>query len=143
MTTFGRAEAERLLGEVFASWIQALRLSVEAIEPDGAVLRMPFSRDLCRDNGVICGQALMSLADTAMVFAVSAASGGYRPMTTVDQAIHLLKPAANVDVLADARILRLGRTMAFGRITLTSDGDSRPIATAQVAYALLPASGGA
>src|SRR5919107_2895495 len=131
MTTFGRADAERLLGEVFAPWIQSLHLSVEAIEADGAVLRLPFSRDLCRDNGVICGQALMSLADTAMVFAVSAASRGYRPMTTVDQAIHLLKPAANVDVLADARILRLGRTMAFGRVTLTSDGDPRPIASAQ------------
>ncbi len=31
------------------------------------------------------GQALMAAADTAFVFAVSAASGRYRPMTTVDQ----------------------------------------------------------
>ena len=140
MTTFGRAEAERLLGEVFASWIQALRLSVEAIEPDGAVLRMPFSRDLCRDNGVICGQALMSLADTAMVFAVSSAGGAYRPMTTVDQTVHFLRPAASADMLADAKVIRLGRTMAFGSVTLTTVGDSRPVAIAQLAYALLPES---
>jgi uncharacterized protein (TIGR00369 family) len=144
VTKFAKADAERLLTEVFAPWVQALGLSIEAIEADGAVLRMRFSQDLCRDNGVICGQALMSLADTAMVFAVCAAAGGYRPMTTVDQTIHLLRPAANADVLADARILRLGRTMAFGRVTLASDRDPRPIGTAQVAYALLgEASGGA
>ena len=137
MTKFGKAEAERILGEVFAPWVQALGLSIERIEADGAVLRMRFSQDLCRDSGVICGQALMSVADTAMVFAVSAAAGGYRPMTTVDQAIHLLRPVVNADVFADARVLRLGKTMAFGRVTVTSDGDDRPVATAQVAYALL------
>ena len=140
MTTFERSDAERLLLEVFAPWVQALGLSIEAIEPDGAVLRMRFSTDLCRDNGVVCGQALMSLADTAMVFAVSAAAGAYRPMTTVDQAIHLLRPAVNADILADARILRLGRTMAFGRVTLLAEGDSRPVATAQIAYALMEGS---
>lgn len=137
MTNFAKSDAERMLTEVFAPWIQALGLSIEAIEADGAVLRMPFSKDLCRDNGVVCGQALMSLADTAMVFAVSAAAGSYRPMTTVDQTIHLLRPVANADVLADARVLRLGRTMAFGRVTLVSDRDPRPVGTAQVAYALL------
>jgi uncharacterized protein (TIGR00369 family) len=137
MTKFERADAERMLVEVFAPWVQALGLSVEAIEPDGAVLRMRFSRDLCRDNGVVCGQALMSLADTAMAFAVSAAAGAYRPMTTVDQTIHLLRPAVNADILADARVLRLGKTMAFGRVTLLAEGDPRPVGTAQVAYALM------
>jgi uncharacterized protein (TIGR00369 family) len=143
MTRFGQAEAERLLGDVLAPWVQALGLSVESIEADCAVLRMRYSLALCRDNGVICGQALMSLADTAMVFAVCAAAGRYRPMTTVDQSIHLLRPAVNADVLADARVLRLGKTMAFGRVTLFTDGDLRPIGTAQTAYALLAeASGG-
>jgi uncharacterized protein (TIGR00369 family) len=137
MSTFDRASAQQMLTRVFARWIQELDLSVERLDPDGAVLRMPFSDRLCRDNGVICGQALMSLADTAMVFAVSSAAGAYRPMTTVDQSIHFLRPAANADVLAHARVVRLGRTMAFGSILLTSEGDERPVAMAQIAYALL------
>src|SRR5918994_4692279 len=138
MSTFDQATAERMLTDVFAPWIQALELSVESLGPEGAVLRMPFSERLCRDNGVVCGQALMSLADTAMVFAVSAAAGGYRPMTTVDQTMHFLRPAATADVLADARVIRLGRTMAFGSVTLTAAGDDRPVAMAQIAYAILP-----
>jgi uncharacterized protein (TIGR00369 family) len=141
MTTFSQADAERLLADAFAPWIQALNLSVERVGPEAAVLRMPFSKSLCRDNGVICGQALMSLADTAMVFAVSGAAGGYGPMTTVDQAIHLLRPAVNADVLAEARILRLGRTMAFGQVTMTAADDPRPVASAQIAYALLGGGG--
>ena len=137
---FDRATAERMLTDVFAPWVQDLDLSVASLDKKGATLRMRFSEKLCRDNGVVCGQALMSLADTAMVFAVSSAGGAYRPMTTVDQTMHFLRPAASADVLADAKVVRLGRTMAFGSVTLTTDGDTRPVAMAQLAYALLPES---
>lgn len=137
MTMFDKAAAEQMLTSVFARWIQELDLSIESLEADGAILRMPFSERLCRDNGVVCGQALMSLADTAMVFAVSSAAGAYVPMTTVDQTMHFLRPAANAAVLAEARVVRLGRTMAFGSVTLTAEGDDRPVAMAQIAYALL------
>ena len=58
-------------------------------------------------------------------------------MTTVDQTMHFLRPVANKDVLAAAQVVRLGRTMAFGSVTLTADGDERPAAMAQLAYALL------
>ena len=83
-------------------------------------LRMAFSERLCRAGGVVCGQALMALADTAMVIAILAANRGFRPMTTVDQTTHFLKAVASSDVLADARVVRLGRTMSFGRVTLSA-----------------------
>lgn len=137
MPTFDKAAATTLLQTVFASWVQDLGLSIEAVGPEGATLRMRFSDRLCRDNGVVCGQALMSLADTAMVFAVSAAAGDYLPMTTVDQTIHFMRPAMRADVLAEAKVVRLGRTMAYGSITLHTDGDARPVAMAQTAYALM------
>ena len=140
---FDLAQAKALLADVFAPWVQDLQLSVERIDPPGAsggagaVLRMAFSDRLCREGGVICGQALMALADTAMVFAVSAASRGYRPMTTVDQTSHFLKPASRSDVLADARIVRLGKTMAFGQVMLTAVSDGKPVAMASSAYAVM------
>ena len=137
MTTFDQSAATHLLQTVFAPWVQDLDLSIESIGSDGAVLRMGFSERLCRDNGVVCGQALMALADTAMVFAISAAAGGYLPMTTVDQTIHFLKPAMRSDLLAQARVVRLGRTMAFGSVSIETANDSRPVALAQTAYAIL------
>jgi uncharacterized protein (TIGR00369 family) len=145
---FGIDDARKVLGEVFAPWVQDLNLSIERIEhappegvPDwqpGAVLRMPFSERLCRNGGVVCGQALMALADTAMVIAILSANRGYRPMTTVDQTTHFMRAVASSDVLADARVVRLGRTMSFGRVTLLSAADGKPVAMVSSAFAMLP-----
>ena len=140
---FSLEAAQALLKDVFAAWVQDMQLSVEKIHPAnepggiGAVLRMKFSERLCRDGGIVCGQALMALADTAMVFAVCAASGRYRPMTTVDQTTHFMRPAVNSDVFADARIVRIGRSMAFGQVMLTGVVDPKPLAMVSSAYALM------
>ncbi|TYL84786.1 PaaI family thioesterase [Bradyrhizobium cytisi] len=145
---FGITEARRILAEVFAPWVQDLSLSLERIEhtppadasdwQPGALLRMPFSERLCRNGGVVCGQALMALADTAMVIANLAANRGYRPMTTVDQTTHFMRAVSSSDVLADARVVRLGRTMSFGRVTLLSATDNKQVAMVSGAFAMLP-----
>ncbi len=144
---FGIGEARRILQEMFAPWVLDLHPTVEefffeppAGESDwqpGAVLRLPFSQRICREGGVISGQALMAFADTAMVIANLAANRGYRPMTTVDQTTHFMRAAAGGDVLADARIVRLGRTMSFGRVTLSGAEDNRPVAMVSSAFAML------
>jgi uncharacterized protein (TIGR00369 family) len=135
--TFDMTAATALLTSAPAPWVKDLDLSIESLTADGAILRMRFSEKLCRDNGVICGQALMSFADTAMIIAVASAAGGYFPMTTVDQTIHFMRPAMRADVLAEARVVRLGKTMAYGSIAIRTDSDEQPVAMAQTAYALL------
>lgn len=134
---FDAAAARALLNDVFAPWVQDLGLTIEEISGQRAVLKLPFSARLTREGGIICGQALMAAADTAFVFAVSAASGRYRPMTTVDQTTHFLKPAIGADIRVFAEVLRLGKGMAFGRIDLVSEKDHKPVASVQTAYALL------
>ena len=104
----------------------------------GAILRMPFSERLCRNGGTVSGQALMAFADTAMVIANLAANRGYRAMTTVDQTTHFMRAVTASDVLADARVVRLGRTMSFGRVTLSSATDNKPVAMVSSAFAMLP-----
>jgi uncharacterized protein (TIGR00369 family) len=146
---FGIEDARRALGEIFAPWVQDLNLSVERFEfaappggsddwQPGAVLRLPFSERLCRSGGTVSGQALMAFADTAMVIANLAANKGYRAMTTVDQTTHFMRAVTASDVLADARVVRLGRTMSFGRVTLTSATDNKPVAMVSSAFAMLP-----
>jgi uncharacterized protein (TIGR00369 family) len=145
---FDIEEARRVLGDVFAPWVQDLGLSISSLDYDppadgaadwqpGAVLRMAFSERLCRNGGIVCGQALMALADTAMVIANLAANRGYRPMTTVDQTTHFMRAVTASDVLADARVVRRGRTMSFGRVTLSSATDNKPVAMVSSAFAML------
>ena len=146
-TTFGLQAASHLLAEVVAPWVQELGLLVESVESDrprgapeewhpGAIIRLPFSSKLCRDGGAVSGSALMALAETAMVFACSAAWNGYRPMSPIDQTTHFLRPV-NFDVLADARVMRIGRTTSFGRVTVYGASDHRPVGMVSTAYAML------
>ena len=144
---FGIEDARRVLGEVFAPLVMDLNLSIENFDFDppqgasdwqpGAVLRMPFSERLCRVGGIVCGQALMAFADTAMVIATLADNRGQRLMTTVDQTTHFMRAASASDVLADARVVRLGRTMSFGRVTLSTAADNKPVAMVSSAFARL------
>src|ERR1700730_17563045 len=145
---FDIEEARRVLGNVFAPWVQDLGLSIGSIEcapppgaaadwQPGAILRMPFSERLCRRGGIVCGQALMAFADTAMVIANLAANRGYRPMTTVGKPPHFMRAVTQSDVRGDARVVRLGRTMSFGRVTLSSATDNKPVAIVSSAFAML------
>lgn len=144
---FGLQAAGRLITKVFAPWVQDLALLVESVEtvrppgalPDwqpGAVLRLPFSRKICSDGEAVCSQALMALADTAMVIACSAAWNGYRPMSTIDQTTHFLRPVM-FDVIADARVVRIGRNTSFGRVMLLGASDKRPVGMVASAYSML------
>ncbi|HUT47964.1 MAG TPA: PaaI family thioesterase [Alphaproteobacteria bacterium] len=130
--------AQRFFAEAFAPWLHGLNVTIEEIGPERAVLRMAFGEHLCRDGGMICGQALMSLADTAMVFAMIGASGRVRPMTTVGQTTSMMKAIMDADVIAEARVVRLGRTLAFGEIFLRPDGVDEPAVHATSTVALLP-----
>jgi uncharacterized protein (TIGR00369 family) len=130
-------EATQILRDNFAPWVLELGLTIERVDEVSACLRLPFSPRLTRVGGTICGQALMSFADTAMVFAIAAASGGFRPMTTVSQTTSFLRPVTASDVIAEARVLRLGRTLAFGEIAMRKPEQSEVVAHVTTTYAIL------
>lgn len=143
---FGMQAAGRLMLKVLAPWVQDLALLVERVEPvrppgalpdwqPGAVLRLPFSKKICGDGNVVCSQALMALADTAMVLACSAAWNGYRPLSMIDQTMHFLRPVS-FDVIADARVVRIGSTTSFARVSVVSAVDKRPVGMVSSAYSM-------
>ncbi|MGW5849675.1 PaaI family thioesterase [Streptomyces sp. NPDC055254] len=135
--TLTPAEADKILADNFAPWVLALGLTVVETGERHAVLRLPWSDALARDGGGLSGQALMAAADTATVVAISAARGGYGPMTTVQQSTSFQRPVTGADVLIDVRVTKLGKRMAFADVTLTAEGESEPAASASTVYALL------
>ncbi|MER6470628.1 PaaI family thioesterase [Streptomyces collinus] len=135
--TMTTAEADKILSARFAPWVLELGLSVEAVGEDRAVLRLPWSDRLAREGGGLSGQALMAAADTATVIAVSAARGGFVPMTTVQQSTSFQRAVTGSDVLIEAVLSKLGRRMAFADITLSDAGSGALAARASTVYALL------
>jgi uncharacterized protein (TIGR00369 family) len=137
-TPVDAAALQHLLNTVFAPWVQELDLVVRAVEPDGVMLALPVGHRHVHGGGVMCGQTLMSAADTAMVLAVSAQLGGFRPMTTVQLQTSFMRPVPKDvgEVTVVARVLKPGRQLVFGEVEcLLPDG--KLAAHATTTYALL------
>jgi uncharacterized protein (TIGR00369 family) len=125
----------QMLNDLFAPWVQALNLEAVSIEPSKAVFRLPFSTQLCREGGSVCGQALMSAADTAMVFAISAQLGEFKPMATVTLNSSFMRPVMG-DALVIARVSKPGKSLIFGTIDIEAF-DKKLCAQFTTTYALV------
>lgn len=125
------------LADLFAPWVQALDLRVESFAPGAVTLRLPQSDRLSRVGNMLCGQAMMAAADTAMVLALISHFGAFRPCTTVQMATSFLKPLSNQDALIEARVLRAGKALAFGEIDIRGFDDGKSVCRATTTYALL------
>jgi uncharacterized protein (TIGR00369 family) len=132
-----RASLQGALPEYFAPWVQALGLQVEAFDADSVTLRLPQNAQLSRVGDMLCGQAMMAAADTAMVLALINQFGAFRPCTTVQMNTSFLKPLSGQDALVQARIVRAGRSLAFGEIDIRGADDGKSACRASTTYALL------
>ena len=126
-----------LLSAWFAPWVQALGLKVESCADGEVTLRLPQSDQLARVGGMLCGQAMMSAADTAMVLAIVTQLGDQRPMTTVQLNTSFLKPLSGQDARVTARVIRAGKSLVFGEIDIAGATDGRSVCRASTTYALL------
>jgi uncharacterized protein (TIGR00369 family) len=129
---------DAILADVTAPLVKALDLSVAGVGAQQVTLRMPVTPTVVHAGGVVCGQALMAAADTAMILAVAADLGGFRPMTTVQLQTSFLKPVPRdcPEVQVVCTLLRRGRSLAFGEVALrTPEGTLAAHAT--TTYALL------
>ena len=100
---------------------------IEAVGPGFARLRLGFS-----------GPAMMALADYAMYAAVLAHIGPVALAVTTSLHIDFMRRPEPADVLAEARLLKLGRVLAVGTIELTQQGLSGPVAHASCTYSIPP-----
>ena len=113
-------QLQALYGEIFAAWVRELDLEVRATTADSVTLALPVRARHVHAGGVVCGQTLMAAADTALVLAISHKLGGFRPQTTVQLQTSFLRPVGKdvVEVGVEARILKSGRSLVFGEVTL-------------------------
>jgi uncharacterized protein (TIGR00369 family) len=133
-----RQRVESALQDVAAPWVKSLGLTVVSATSQQTVLRMPVTPALVHGGGVVCGQSVLAAADTAMVLALTAAEGAFRPMTTVQLQTSFLRPIPGdiPAVTLTCHILRKGRNLAFGEIEVATP-DGKLAAHATTTYALL------
>jgi uncharacterized protein (TIGR00369 family) len=130
-------QLQAALGEYFAPWVQDLRLEVLARDADKVTVRLPNTAQLARVGGMVCGQAMMAAADTCMVLALMNHLDAFRPCTTVQLNTSFLKPLSGQDGLIEARVLRSGKSLAFGEIDIRGATDGKSVCRSSTTYALL------
>ena len=104
-------------------------------------LVMPPSDLLLRPGGTIAGPAQMALADIAMYGLVMSRLGRVELAVTTSLSINFLRRPEPAAITAEGRLLKLGKRLAVGDVTLTSEGVAEPVAHAVVTYSLPPAKG--
>jgi acyl-coenzyme A thioesterase PaaI-like protein len=121
----------------FAPWVQDLGLKVEAFDAQSVTVRLPQNPALSRVGDMLCGQAMMAAADTAMVLALINHFGAFRPCTTVQMSSSFLKPLSRQDALIEARVIRAGKSLAFGEMDIRGADDGKSVSRVSTTYALL------
>lgn len=110
----------------------------EEIGDGTARVRAPFNADFTRPGGTISGPVMMALTDFGMYAALLGAIGEVALAVTTNLNINFLRLPAPVDVIADCRVIKLGKRLAVLEVTLYSEGEDAPIAHATGTYSIPP-----
>ncbi|MGF1445763.1 MAG: PaaI family thioesterase [Pikeienuella sp.] len=129
-----REELIAFLDEVFPQ--MGGEASVEAVGPMWARLRLHVGERHLRPGRTVSGPAMFMLADVAFYAAVLTMIGREPLAVTTGLTINFLRKPPATDIIGEARILKLGRRLATGDVTLISEGRSEPVAHAVTSYAI-------
>ncbi len=127
-------EVAAFLEEVFPQTSGLVR--IEEIAPMRGRLRALIDERHLRPGGTVSGPTLFMAADVGFYAALLGMIGRVPLAVTSSMTITFMRRPAPADVIAEARILKLGRRLASGDVTLYSDGRPEPVALAQTTYAL-------
>jgi uncharacterized protein (TIGR00369 family) len=120
-------------------YVGELGCRVERFEPGRVEVRLPYDARLLRPGGTVCGPAMFALADITLYGVVLSLIGRVELAVTTDLNIHFLAKPRPGDLIGHGRILRLGRVLAVGEVTVTSaaaSDEAAPVAHAIGTYAI-------
>ncbi len=135
-------ELERFLAMEFPQVFHpASGLVIEAVWDRGCRVRQIYSASSIRPGGTISGPTMMALADFAMYVGVLSAIGPVPLAVTTNLNINFLRKPEPRDLLAEARLLKLGRRLAVGEVVIRSEGIAEAVAHVTSTYSIPPQGG--
>ncbi len=130
-------ELEKFLRVEFPQAFGGGDIIVESADGASCLLRQRYSDQMLRPGGTVSGPTLMALADYAMFVVLLSAIGPVGLAVTTNLNINFLrKGQPGQDVLAAARLLKLGKRLAVGEVNLLSGTSTDPIAHMTATYSI-------
>jgi uncharacterized protein (TIGR00369 family) len=131
------ADIRKFLRAEFPQVFNGDDIAIEAADGEACLLRQRYSDTMLRPGGTVSGPTLMALADYAMYAVLLSAIGPVGLAVTTNLNINFLrKGVAGRDLYAAAKILKLGKRLAVGEVSLTSAGSPEPIAHVTATYSI-------
>ncbi len=113
------------------------KVTIERVGECGATVVHEIGAAELRPGGTVSGPVLMTVADVALYVALLGEIGIVPLAVTTSLNINFLrKPSAERRVVGVCRLLKLGRRLAVGEVTLYSEGDDEPVAHAVGTYSI-------
>ena len=130
-------EIESLLDEVFPQVSRDFK--VLTLDDMAVTVRLNVNDTHLRPGGTVSGPSMFGLADVSVYIAVMAMVGPEALAVTTNSSIDFMrKPAAGVNLIAECRLLKLGKVLAVGDVLMYSEGDPKPVARASMTYSIPP-----
>jgi uncharacterized protein (TIGR00369 family) len=133
------AELEQRLAAEFPEAFHAdSGLAILEARHRGARMRMTPPKSSLRPGGTVSGPVLMLLADVTAYVAVLASIGWVPLAVTTSLNINFLRKPKLGALVAECRLLKLGKRLAVGDVTIWAEGDEEPVAHATSTYSIPP-----
>ena len=134
----GKEELTTLLAEIFPQVAEDFR--IEALSEDNVQMRLLVQDRHLRPGGTVSGPSLFALADVSLYAMLMARVGPKALAVTTNCSIDFMhKPKSGVDLIARARLLKLGKQLSVTDVLMYSEGEDVPVARANLTYAIPPA----
>ena len=130
-------EVQDFLAEVFPQY--RIPTQIEELREGFVRLRVPVTEKNLRPGGTVSGPTLMAVADTGMYCLTLAMIGPVALALTTNLNIDFLRAPKLADIICETEMLKLGKRLAVGRVTIYSEGVDGPVASASVTYSIPPA----
>ncbi len=127
------------LAEFLATEFPQTKCTIESVGPLCATVRHEVGRDELRPGGTVSGPVLMAVADVALYVAILGEIGIVPLVVTTSLNINFLRmPSAGAAVIGVCRLMKMGRRLAVGEVSLYSEGAPEPVAHVVGTYSIPP-----
>jgi uncharacterized protein (TIGR00369 family) len=114
------------------------RYHLDLVEIDRVIVSQEVKSNDLRPGGTVSGPAMFALADIAFYAATLARIGKEALTVTTNANINFMRKPKPGRLRAEARILKLGKTLSVGDVTLRSEGSDDVVAHATMTYSIPP-----
>lgn len=113
--------------------------AIDDLTEDTVTVRLLTDERHLRPGGTVSGPSMFALADVAVYAMVLARIGKKALAVTTNCSLDFMrKPEAGRDVIAECRLLKLGRVLAVADVLMFSEGGDKPVARATLTYSIPP-----